>query len=34
MGFLVIKERFKEIRVYSCGNIDRRGMIKGMGREV
>lgn len=34
MGPLVTKERFKETRVYSCGNTDRRGMTKGMGREA
>lgn len=31
MGPLVIKERFKETRVYSCGNTVRHGMAKGMG---
>lgn len=25
------KERFKETRVYSCGNTERRGMTEGRG---
>ena len=31
MGPLVIKERFKETRVYSCGDTERRAVTKGTG---
>lgn len=34
MGPLVIKERFKQTRVYSCGDSERHGVTKGSGREA